>query len=531
MGVSLQDVIEIEKKKCEKDSIYMFMKYGKIEHPTKGKILFNLYPFQKKTLTEIKKYKLNIINKSRQMGISTLVAAHAVDKMLHNESFKVLVIAVNQDVAKNIVDKVKVLFNGLPVWLKAKVKLVNSNKTEVIFDNGSKIKAVASSGTAGRSEAVSLLIIDEAAHIVNISDIWTSAQSTLATGGDAIVLSTPNGVGNWFHKQCQIAQEKVPDEDSGMVFNYIELPWQLHPERDQEWRDSQTALLGERESAQECDCSFITSGNSLVEGEILEWYNQNYVTDPLEKRGPAGDFWIWKYPDYTKQYVVAVDVARGDGEDDSVIDVYDVEDMEQVAQYVGKIDTTTLGHMAVTIATDYNKAYLIIDNKNIGWDTVQIPIDMKYDNLHYSFRDDQYVDEMVSLRKRYDLKGKEDKVPGFTTTTKNRPMIISKIQIAFRNRDVIIRSKRTINQMFSFIWMNGKPQAAHGYNDDCVMTCGYFLYVRDTALRIGQLGRELTRSSIRAISRRRNIPNGYTSQNYANRYSNDPQHNWLLDKR
>jgi phage FluMu gp28-like protein len=64
--------------------------------------------------------------------------------------------------------------------------------------NGSQIKAVGASSDAGRSEAVSLLIVDEAAFIHNIGEIWASAQQTLATGGGCIALSTPYGTGNWF---------------------------------------------------------------------------------------------------------------------------------------------------------------------------------------------------------------------------------------------------------------------------------------------------------------------------------------------
>ena len=62
-----------------------------------------------------------------------------------------------------------------------------------------KYKQNPSNADAARSEAVSLLIIDEAAFIDNIAETWASAQQTLATGGGAIVLSTPYGTGNWFH--------------------------------------------------------------------------------------------------------------------------------------------------------------------------------------------------------------------------------------------------------------------------------------------------------------------------------------------
>ena len=87
----------------------------------------------------------------------------------------------------------------LPNWLKQTT--VEDNKLSLRYSNGSQIKTTSASGDAGRSEiTLSLLVFDEAAFIDKIEDIWISAQSTLSTGGNAIILSTPNGVGNFFHK-------------------------------------------------------------------------------------------------------------------------------------------------------------------------------------------------------------------------------------------------------------------------------------------------------------------------------------------
>ena len=68
------------------------------------------------------------------------------------------------------------------------------------MSNGSQIKASSTSGDAGRSEALSLLVIDEAAHVDGLDELWTGLYPTLSTGGRCIALSTPNGVGNWFHQ-------------------------------------------------------------------------------------------------------------------------------------------------------------------------------------------------------------------------------------------------------------------------------------------------------------------------------------------
>ena len=97
-----------------------------IQHPVRGKIPFHLFPYQEDTLTQFKDCRYNIVLKSRQTGISTLVAGFSLWKMLFNQDFNVLVIATKQEVAKNLVTKVRVMNQYLPSWLKWKPqKIIN----------------------------------------------------------------------------------------------------------------------------------------------------------------------------------------------------------------------------------------------------------------------------------------------------------------------------------------------------------------------------------------------------------------------
>lgn len=491
----LKKIIKQEYAKCSSDYLYTINKYFKIEHPLKGKIPFHMFDFQENTLKDFINNRFNIINKSRQMGISTLVAAYSLINMIFKENYKVLVIATNQEVAKNLVNKVKVMYMNIPTWLRPKAS--EYNKLQISFENGSSIKAVASSPTAGRSESLSLLIIDEAAFIENIDDIWASSQMTLATGGDAILLSTPNGVDNLFHKIWTDALNNKASTEQAEPFNPIKLKWDLHPERDQKWRDQQTHQLGPRLAAQECDCSFLTSGHTVIEGEILQWYLDEMCTDPIEMRGVNSDYWIWKYPDFSKKYLVSVDVSRGDGEDNSVIIVFDIENLEQVGEWVGQIPPRELGQIAVSIATEWNNALLVIDNRNIGWDTVQVAIDLNYSNLYYSYKNDVYVDPAKHIAKGYDLKSNKDKVPGFTITPLNRPMMISKMEHLFTHKLIKIYSTRLINELFVFVWHNGKPQARNNRRDDLVMATAQFAFVRDTSLKLEALGIQTSEAALK----------------------------------
>jgi hypothetical protein len=483
----LRERIKEEYKKCAVQSDYFLSRYSYIQHPIRGRVLFDLYKYQEGALEDFENYDYNIVLKGRQIGISTLVAGFALWLMLFHKDKNILVIATKQETAKNLVTKVKFMHDNLPVWLRGTI--VTNNKLSLQFSNGSQIKAVASSPDAGRSEALSLLILDEAAFIDNADLIWTAASSTLSTGGKAILLSTPNGVGNFFHKMWQQAESK----ENG--FNPIMLDWQVHPERDQAWRDRQTELMGEMQAIQEHDASFIFSGNTVVPPEIMEFYKKTYVTDPISKEGFDGNLWIWEYPDASKSYIVCADVARGDGEDYSTFHVIDVEASTQVAEYKGKIETKAFGNMLVSIATQYNDALLIPDNSSIGWNAIQQIIDRGYKNLFYMSRDLQYVDVEHQLSGQYH-KEERGMVPGFTISQRTRPLIINRLKEYMLETSFTIRSSRMIAELETFIWKNSRPEALSGYNDDLTLALCIGLWVRDTALRLRQEGIELTKLAI-----------------------------------
>ena len=484
---NLKDIIKLEYKKCAVNPEYFLTRYSYIQHPIRGRVLFDLYPYQSTSMKQFENHKYNIVLKGRQLGFSTLVAGYALWLMLFHSDKNILVIATKQETAKNLVTKVRFMHANLPIWLRG--NCVEDNKLSMRFANGSQIKAIASSKDAGRSEALSLLILDEAAFIDDADIIWTAASSTLSTGGNAILLSTPNGVGNFFHKTWQQAEAGTNG------FNPILLDWKVHPERDQAWRDRQTEILGEMQSAQEHDASFIFSGNPVINAEVLEFYKKTHIIEPVAKQGFDGNLWIWEYPSSGKTYIAAADVARGDGNDYSTIHIIDAERSVQVAEYKGKIPTKEFGNMMVSLATEYNDALLIPDNSSIGWSSIQQVIDRGYKNLFYMSSDLHYVDVENQITNRSVISEKNMK-PGFTISMRTRPLIIAKIEEYMRENAITIRSSRTISELETFIWKNGRAEALTGYNDDLILALGIGLWVRDTALKLRQQGIELTRLSL-----------------------------------
>lgn len=487
MNSNIKEIIKTEFKKCAISSEYFLKKYSYIQHPIRGRVLFDLYPYQAGAMKHFEENRYNIVLKGRQLGFSTLVAGYALWLMLFHKDKNILVIATKQDTAKNLVTKVRFMHANLPVWLRG--TCVEDNKLSMRFSNGSQIKAIASSKDAGRSEALSLLILDECAFIENADIIWTSASSTLSTGGKAILISTPNGVGNFFHKTWQQAEAKTGE------FNPLLLDWKVHPDRDQMWRDRQTEILGELQAAQEHDASFIFSGNTVVNADILEFHKKTYIKEPISKQGFDGNLWVWEYPLAGKSYIVAADVARGDGEDYSTIQVLDAERSIQVAEYKGKISTKEFGNLMMAVATQYNDALLIPDNSSIGWAAIQQVIDRGYRNLFYMSTDMHYVDVEQQITDRRYISEKNMK-PGFTVSSRTRPLVIAKIEEYMRENAITLQSSRTLTEFDTFIWKNGRAEALQGYNDDLIFALGIGLWVRDTALRLRQQGIELTKLAL-----------------------------------
>jgi hypothetical protein len=483
MAKDIKKIIAQEYIKCAKDPAYFMRKYCYIQHPTRGRILFNLYPFQDKVLHLFRDHQYLITLKSRQLGISTLAAGYSLWLMLFHKDKNVLALATTQATARNLVSKTMFMYDQLPKWLK--LPALEKNKLSLRLKNGSKITAKSSNADAARSEAVSLLLIDEAAFIDNIQETFTAAQQTLATGGQCMALSTPNGIGNWFHQTWEKAES---GENS---FLPIRLPWTVHPERNEEWRVQQNADLGPRMAGQECDCDFLASGDTVFEPDDMLFYEQTYVKDPLEKRGVDGNLWIWEGVDYTKSYMVVADVARGDSADYSAFHIFDIENCVQVGEYKGKLSPKDYGNVLVGIASEYNDALLVVENANIGWATIEQILERQYKNLYYSST--SQMETVESYMTKYE---RDKLVPGFTMSVRTRPLVIAKVIEYIREKGVTLQSKRLLGEMRVFVWKNGKPQAQTNYNDDLLISCATALYVRDTALRLRQQGMDLARAQL-----------------------------------
>jgi hypothetical protein len=488
--------------RCGKEPIYFFNKYAKIDHPVKGLVPFKTYPFQDDCVKDFQEHRYNIILKSRQLGLSTLSAAYAVWLAVFYKNKNVLVIATKLAVAMNFIKKVKTVLRNMPKWLLLP-EIVENNKQSVTFSNGSVIKAIPTSNDAGRSEALSLLIVDEAAFVRNFDEVYTGLYSTLSTGGSAIILSTPNGVGNQYHKLYSEAEAGLNE------YNPIVLPWHVHPERDQEWFDNESKNLSPKQVAQELLCDFAASGDTFLQAEDIE-YVRGAVVPPLEKWGPKAGVWVWKYAMGDTKYVISADVAAGSTESDySAFHVIDTHKSEVVAEYKGVLPPDKFAQVLAEAGRKYNQALLCPENNTYGYAVIMKLLELGYENLYY-----------LDNRHRYAIEKDITKI-GFNTNSKTRPQILTKLEEMLRNKQVKIYSSRLYDELKTFIWKNNKAQAQRGKNDDLVMSLAIGLWLYDCDPTLTVQAAKMNTAMLEAMSvNRRDVPK--PQKNPYSHLSHDP---------
>jgi len=454
--------------KSGKDPVYFINTYCKIPHPGKGLIPFKTYDFQSELVDDLALYRFIIVLKARQLGISTITAAYVAWLVLFHRDKNVLIVATKLSTAANLVKKVKTILKNLPQWIRISDFAVD-NRNSIELKNGSQVKASSTSGDAGRSEALSLLVIDEAAHIEGLDELWTGLYPTISTGGRCIAISTPNGVGDWFHEAY------VGAENGDNEFFPVSLSWEKHPDRDQEWFEVETKNMSKRQIAQEYECNFNTSGDTVIHSDDIVRI-KGIIREPTHRVGFDRNTWIWEEPKDENTYLLVADVARGDGADSSTFHVFKLETMEIICEYKGKPTPDIFAEIVNTAGLQYNNAMVVIENNSVGFHVLEKLKEKEYPNVYHSKKGThQYVESHAA-------EGNSSVIPGFTTSMKTRPLIIAKFEEFIRNKVLTIYSKRLANELDTFIWRHGRPEAQRGYNDDLIMAASIGCWVRDTAI-------------------------------------------------
>lgn len=446
---------EFEELNRARNDVFFFSTKIWVVHPKRGRVKFDLYPFQKSVLWYFLTERFNIILKFRQAGVTELIAMFCLWLAMYHDSKTIVILSIKDRVAKKVLRKIKYMYRNLPDHLK--IQVVNGRgseigtATEMEFANGSIISSIPTTEDAGRSEGLSLLVIDEAAIIRWANQIWAAAFPTLSTGGNAIVNSTPYGIGNWFHKTW------VDSTTGGNPFNPIRLRWQMHPERDLNWYKEMRASLGPRRTAQEIDGSFLSSGHTVFNMDDIRAIEEDILDLTDIRLQEKGLLRIYKDPIQGLDYFIGGDVSTGRSQDYSAFSIMD-RNGEEYASFKGKIPTNKLSAMLMKWGKVYNWAVVAPESNDIGH---AVAMDLEaagYKKLYYATK---------LLKEKGDRRPKEEKIPGWYTTKKNRSVIIDQLEEDIRESNltgegIIIRDKAFCEECYTFIYDSTNRPVALG---------------------------------------------------------------------
>ena len=449
--------------KCAKDPIYFVKNYMKIIHVDKGLIPFDLYDYQEKMITNFNDERFVITKMPRQSGKSTAVISFILHYILFNESKNVALLANKAELARELLDRLKKAYENLPLWLQQGITVWNKGSIEL--ENGSKILATSTTGSAARGQSFSLVFLDEFAFVQHniANDFFKSVYPTISSGQETkmIIVSTPKGM-NHFYKMWVEAEEQRSN------FKTLSVDWWETPGRDSDWKLQQIANTSEEDFNQEFACEFLGSTNTLVNVNILR--NLAFINPTFQKNG--FDQYGEIHPDH--QYVVTVDTARGVGLDNSAFVVVDITTIPYrvVAKFKDSLISPLLyPELIYNVATNYNEAFVLVEINDIGEQIANILAnDLEYENIfvtNIKGRAGQVIGGGFSSNRQL----------GVRTTKQVKRIGCSTLKDLIENNKIIIEDFDIIEEMSNFINKKDSYQADEGYHDDLVMCLVLFSWL------------------------------------------------------
>jgi hypothetical protein len=513
----------MEYAKIIKDTPYALRTYLQTFDNTQKKYVpMDLFEDQIQLIKDYEDYNENITRKYRQAGVTTVTAAWLSKKLQlakPDNPERVLLIANKRDTAVEMANKVRHFLEQWPDWLNVGFSPDKNSESRFRLNNGCEVKAVATSADALRGYTPTILVFDEAAYIEAGDDFWAASMASLSTGGKIILISTPNGYDaiyygvydqalrgindfhitdlRWFKDprytkdlrwvKCQdichyMLNREQYNDDEVIIYDFDLKEYKKLLEDGYKpfssWFESMSKKFkyDRRKIAQELECDFLGSGDGVIPGDIQENIAKNMIREPIEKYMQA-TFWQWKEPIIGHRYIMGVDVSRGDSEDFSAISIIDFDDREQVAEYVGKIPPDDLAAVAYKWAILYGNAFIVTDiTGGMGVATSRKLTELNYKNVYI---------EGINTQNIWDYNAKAmEKIPGLNFNNK-RTQIVAAFEEQLR-KGFIVRSARLLNELNTFVYMNGRPDHMKGTHDDAIMGMSMALYAADVSFNLLQ---------------------------------------------
>lgn len=462
MPQSLADVEEYKKSKAS--FTYWCANHLKIVSKLNPvPMFFRMFPYQK-FFAHALKHHLRICGlKPRQMGLSTELEAYALWWALFKPNQNVVVVTIKHEVAKQFLRHIKGMYERLPYMMRMRVTNGNSrdigSATQIHFANGSRIVVMGSTPDAGRSEAANLLIVDEAAFQKHAETMWGAAGFTLdEKTGQAIIISTAYGMGNFFHKTWVGALAGTNG------FFPVNITYDMWPGRDEKWLEGMIQQMGRKRVSQEILCNFLDSGDTVFDmGDIRAAESRMEENPPVEVRDYKNQekcIHIYEYPQAGISYTIGADIATGRATDYTAFSVYrrcygaqkGEPKFKEVACGMLRLDVVKAADLLMEIGYEYNGAFLAIERNGVGEGTVAAAQAAGYDNLYHHEQ---------SIRNPETGEIAFQKLPGFVTTINIRKTMIAEMEHSLNSNEVEINNPFFNAQAYSFVYdASGTPRAA-----------------------------------------------------------------------
>jgi hypothetical protein len=444
--------------------IYFMDNFFYIQHPTRGRMLYHPYDYQRRLIDTYHSYRFSISMMPRQTGKSTSAAGYLLWYAMFVPDSTILVAAHKYTGSQEIMQRIRYAYESVPDHIRAGA--VDYNKGSLTFDNGSRIVSATTTENTGRGMSISLLYADEFAFVrpTIATEFWTSISPTLATGGKAIITSTPNSDEDQFAllwKGANRCEDEYgnPTEVGQNGFKAYRSFWNEHPDRDEAWAQQQRAALGTDRFRREMDCEFIINDETLIApAKLID----------LQGREPeykTGEVRWYKRPERDRIYVVGLDPSLGTGGDPAAIQVFEANSTEQVAEWRHnrtdipsqvRILSNIIQHI-YDVTKDDKVIYYTVENNSIGEAALISISEFGEENIRGYFLSEPGSNSGRRFRK------------GFNTTHKPKLAACAKLKHLVESNRMRIHSRSLISEFKTFVASGTSYAAKPGETDDLVM--------------------------------------------------------------
>ena len=381
-----------EMKKCREDVFYFAENYFYIKVLGKGRQKIKLFEPQKAAIQLILDNSYTIVCASRQIGKSTLMTVVCLWYAIFQKDFTIAVLANKEDIAKEILERIKMAYEELPNWLKAGVW--EFTKEHVKLTNGSKIEVSTTSQDAVRGKSIDLLFLDEFAHVRKeiADDFYKSVIPTITSSPATklVITSTPKGTDN---KYYQIYSEAEKGRNG---WAYIKIFWHEIPRYNskgdlitpEEWKKKVLALINYDMELwkQEYDIQFLEQGTASINGDLIEKMKRG--SRLAEITFNDSDYSVFVEPQDGHIYVFGVDAAQGVNQDFSVAQILDITDLRNIVQAgiyaTNKEQPYVFAEKLNQIARSWGRPFLCVESNKEGGQVLDALMNThNYDNIVY----------------------------------------------------------------------------------------------------------------------------------------------------